>query len=45
MLATNKKNADVIAYLPERPVKNPNLPQYNVNLRRLIAADNNARAD
>ncbi len=36
-------NPDVAAYLLDRPVKNPNVPQYNVNLRRLIAAANEAR--
>lgn len=54
LLPTNKQSADeivhmawfnpdVAAYLLERPIKNPNVPQYNVNLRRLIAADNAAR--
>jgi len=36
-------NPDVAAYLLDRPVKNPNVPQYNINLRRLIAAANEAR--
>lgn len=54
LLPTNKQSADeivhmawfnpdVAAYLLERPIRNPNIPQYNVNLRRLIAADNAAR--
>jgi hypothetical protein len=54
LLPTNKQSADeivhmawfnpdVAAYLLERPIKNPNVPMYNVNLRRLIAADNAAR--
>lgn len=54
LMPTNKANADeivnaawfnpnVAAYLLERPVKNPNVPQYNIDLRRLIAADNAAR--
>lgn len=34
---------NVTAYLLERPVKNRNVPKYNINLRRLIAADNAAR--
>jgi hypothetical protein len=36
-------NPDVAAYLLERPVKNANLPDYNMNLRRLLATDNAAR--
>jgi hypothetical protein len=36
-------NPDVAAYLLEKPVKNPNVPMLNVNLRRLIAGDNAAR--
>jgi hypothetical protein len=36
-------NPDVAAYLLERPVRNPNVSQHNINLRRLIAADNAAR--
>ncbi len=36
-------NPDVAAYLLERPVRNPNVPQHNINLRRLIALDNAAR--
>lgn len=36
-------NPDVAAYLLERPIKNANVPAYNINLRRLIAADNGAR--
>ncbi|MDI3560237.1 hypothetical protein [Bradyrhizobium sp. Arg816] len=54
MLPSNKQNADeiihmawfdpnVAAFLLERPVKNPNLPQYNIDLRRLIAAANASR--
>ncbi|MGY3036181.1 hypothetical protein ACVIIV_005351 [Bradyrhizobium sp. USDA 4354] len=54
MLPSNKQNADeiihmawfdpnVAAYLLERPVKNPNVPQYNIDLRRLIAAANASR--
>lgn len=54
MLPTNKQtadeivnmawfNPDVAAYLLDRPIKNPNVPAYNVNLRRLIAAANAAR--
>ncbi|QHP69998.1 hypothetical protein EI171_23495 [Bradyrhizobium sp. LCT2] len=54
MLPSNKQNADeiihmawfdpnVAAYLLERPVKNPNVPQYNIDLRRLIAAANSSR--
>ena len=54
LLPTNKQNADeivhmawfnpdVAAYLLERPVKNPDIPQYNISLRRLLAADNAAR--
>jgi hypothetical protein len=53
-LPTNRQNADeivqmawfnpdVAAYLLERPIKNANVPAYNINLRRLIAADNGAR--
>ncbi|UPT83855.1 hypothetical protein HAP41_0000025970 [Bradyrhizobium barranii subsp. apii] len=53
-LPSNKQNADeimhmawfdpnVAAYLLERPVKNPNVPQYNIDLRRLIAAANASR--
>lgn len=38
-------NPDVAAYLLERPVKNYDVPQYNINLRRLMAADNAARGD
>jgi hypothetical protein len=36
-------NPDVAAYLLERPIKNANVPAYNINLRRLLAADNAAR--
>jgi hypothetical protein len=36
-------NPDVAAYLLERPVRNPNVSQHNINLRRLIAAANAAR--
>jgi len=36
-------NPDVAAYLLERPVRNPNVPMHNVNLRRLIASANAAR--
>jgi hypothetical protein len=36
-------NPDVAAYLLERPVRNPNVSQHNINLRRLIAVDNAAR--
>jgi hypothetical protein len=36
-------NPDVAAYLLDRPVRNPNVPQYNVDLRRLIAAANESR--
>ncbi|WP_256374920.1 hypothetical protein [Bradyrhizobium sp. WSM2254] len=36
---------NVAAYLLERPVKNPNVPQYNIDLRRLIAAANASRDD
>jgi hypothetical protein len=36
-------NPDVAAYLLERPIRNANVPAYNINLRRLIAADNVAR--
>ncbi|WP_299803815.1 hypothetical protein [Tardiphaga sp.] len=36
-------NPDVAAYLLERPVKNANVPAYNINLRRLLAADNAVR--
>lgn len=36
-------NPDVAAYLLERKVNNPHIEQYNVNLRRLIAAGNAAR--
>lgn len=54
MLPSNKQNADeiihlawfdpnVAAYLLERPIKNPNVPQYNIDLRRLIAAANASR--
>ncbi|MGY3034128.1 hypothetical protein ACVIIV_003298 [Bradyrhizobium sp. USDA 4354] len=54
MLPSNKQNADeiihmawfdpnVAAYLLERPVKNPHVPQYNIDLRRLIAAANASR--
>ncbi|OPY95783.1 hypothetical protein A5906_07395 [Bradyrhizobium sacchari] len=54
MLPSNKQNADeiihlawfdpnVAAYLLERPVKNPDVPRYNIDLRRLIAAANAAR--
>ncbi|WP_128934018.1 hypothetical protein [Bradyrhizobium zhanjiangense] len=54
MLPSNKQSADeiihmawfdpnVAAYLLERPVKNPNVPQYNIDLRRLIAAANASR--
>jgi hypothetical protein len=53
-LPNNKQDADeiihmawfdpnVAAYLLERPVKNGNVPKYNINLRRLIAAANAAR--
>jgi hypothetical protein len=54
MLPTNKQSADeivhmawfnpdVAAYLLERPLRNPNVPTHNINLRRLIAADSAAR--
>ena len=54
MLPTNKQSADeivhmawfnpdVAAYLLERPIKNANVPQHNINLRRLIATTNGAR--
>lgn len=53
MLPSNKQSADeivrmawfnpVAAYLLERPVRNPNVSQHNINLRRLMAADNAAR--
>lgn len=54
MLPSNKQNADeiihmawfdpnVAAFLLERPVKNPNVPQYNIDLRRLIATANASR--
>lgn len=54
MLPSNKQSADeiihmawfdpnVAAYLLERPLKNPNVPQYNIDLRRLIAAANASR--
>lgn len=54
LLPSSKQNADeiihmawfdpnVAAYLLERPVKNPNVPQYNIDLRRLIAAANASR--
>lgn len=54
MLPSNKQNADeiihmawfdpnVAAYLVERPIKSPNVPQYNIDLRRLIAAANASR--
>jgi len=54
MLTSNKQSADeiihmawfdpnVAAYLLERPVKNPNVPAYNIDLRRLIAAANASR--
>ncbi len=36
-------NPDVAAYLLDRPLKNPNVSQYSINLRRLIAAANEAR--
>jgi hypothetical protein len=36
-------NPDVAAYLLDRPVKNSNVPQHNINLRRLTAAANAAR--
>jgi hypothetical protein len=36
-------NPDVAAYLLERPIKNANVPAYNINLRRLIAVDNGVR--
>ena len=36
-------NPDVAAYLLERPVRNPNVSQHNINLRRLIAAGNASR--
>ncbi len=56
MMPSNKQNADeiihmawfdpnVAAYLLERPIKNPNVPQYNIDLRRLIAAANASRED
>jgi hypothetical protein len=38
-------NPNVAAYLLERPVKNYDVPQYNINLRRLMAASNAARGD
>lgn len=38
-------NPNVAAYLLERPVKNYDVPQYNINLRRLMAADNAARGE
>lgn len=36
-------NPDVAAYLLERPVRIPNVPAYNIDLRRLIAAANASR--
>lgn len=36
-------NPDVAAYLLERPVKNSNVPRYNIDLRRLIAAASASR--
>ncbi|RED36202.1 hypothetical protein BJ123_108137 [Rhodopseudomonas thermotolerans] len=36
-------NPDVAAYLLERPIKNPNVPEYNIDLRRLEAAAQGAR--
>jgi hypothetical protein len=36
-------NPEVAAYLLERPVRNPNVASHNINLRRLLAADNAAR--
>jgi hypothetical protein len=36
-------NPDVAAYLLERPIKNPNSSQHNINLRRLVAAANASR--
>lgn len=54
LLPSNRQNADEIvhmawfdpniaAYLLDRPVKNPNVPTYNIDLRRLIAAANASR--
>jgi hypothetical protein len=54
LLPSNKQDVDeivhiawfdpnVAAYLLERPIKDGNVPKYNINLRRLIAADNAAR--
>lgn len=54
LLPSNRQNADEIvhlawfdpniaAYLLDRPVKNPNVPAYNIDLRRLIAAANASR--
>ncbi|MGY4629109.1 hypothetical protein [Bradyrhizobium sp. USDA 4486] len=54
MLPSGRQNADEIvnaawfdpnlaAYLLERPVKNYNVPRYNIDLRRLIAAANASR--
>lgn len=54
MLPSSKQNADeivhmawfdpnVAAYLLERPVRNPYVAQYNIDLRRLIAAANASR--
>ncbi|MET4235522.1 hypothetical protein ABIA85_008833 [Bradyrhizobium sp. LA6.10] len=54
MLPSNKQNADeiihmawfdpnVAAFLLARIVKNPNVPQYNIDLRRLISAANASR--
>ena len=54
LLPTNKQNADeivqmawfnpdVAACLLEKPVRNPDIPQFNISLRRLIAVDNAAR--
>jgi hypothetical protein len=53
-LPSNKQSADeivhmawfdpnVAAYLLERPVKDANVPRYNIDLRRLIAAANASR--
>jgi hypothetical protein len=36
-------NPDVAAFLLDRPIKNANVASHNINLRRLIAADNAAR--
>lgn len=54
MLPSSRQNAheiihmawfdpNIAAYLLERPVKNPNVPAYNIDLRRLTAAANASR--